>query len=122
MRLTHAAKDLAALHPRRAYWHSAANNTNRHKWSMMDLEALKSDLMARIDAAGDVAALEDIRVSALGKKGEITAQMKQLGGLDPEARKAAGQALNALKDVIAGALDAKKSGFADAELNARLAT
>ena len=41
----------------------------------MDLEALKSDLMARIDAAGDVAALEDIRVSALGKKGEITAQM-----------------------------------------------
>ena len=88
---------------------------------MMDLEALKSDLMARIDAAGDVAALEDIRVSALGKKGEITAQMKQLGGLDPEARKAAGQALNALKDVIAGALDAKKSGFADAELNARLA-
>ena len=87
---------------------------------MMDLEALKSDLMARIEAAGDVAALEDIRVSALGKKGEITAQMKQLGGLDPEARKAAGQALNALKDVIAGALDAKKSGFADAELNARL--
>ena len=87
----------------------------------MDLEALKSDLMARIDAAGDVAALEDIRVSALGKKGEITAQMKQLGGLDPEARKAAGQSLNALKDEIAGALDAKKGGFADAELNARLA-
>ena len=61
MRLTHAAKDLAALHPRRAYWHTAANNTNRHKWSMMDLEALKSDLMARIDAAGDAAALERLR-------------------------------------------------------------
>ena len=73
----------------------------------MDLDALKSGLLERIDAAGDVAALEEIRVSALGKKGEITAQMKQLGGLDPEARKAAGQALNALKDEIAGALDAQ---------------
>ena len=87
----------------------------------MDLDALKSGLLERIDAAGDVAALEEIRVSALGKKGEITAQMKQLGGLDPEARKAAGQALNALKDEIAGALDARKAGFADAELDARLA-
>ena len=87
----------------------------------MDLDALKSGLLERIDAASDVAALEEIRVSALGKKGEITAQMKQLGGLDPEARKAAGQALNALKDEIAGALDARKAGFADAELDARLA-
>ncbi len=87
----------------------------------MDLTALKSGLLERIDAAGDVAALEEIRVSSLGKKGEITAQMKQLGGLDPEARKAAGQALNALKDEIAGALDARKAGFADAELDARLA-
>ena len=87
----------------------------------MDLDALKSGLLERIDAASDVAALEEIRVSALGKKGEITAQMKQLGGLDPEARKAAGQALNALKDEIAGALDTRKAGFADAELDARLA-
>ena len=84
----------------------------------MDLDALKSGLLERIDAASDLAALEQIRVSALGKKGEITAQMKQLGGLDPEARKAAGQALNALKDEIAGALDARKAGFADAELDA----
>ena len=87
----------------------------------MDLDALKSGLLEQINAAGDVAALEEIRVSALGKKGERTAQMKQLGGLDPEARKAAGQALNALKDEIAGALDARKAGFADAELDARLA-
>ena len=44
----------------------------------MDLDALKSGLLERIDAASDLAALEQIRVSALGKKGEITAQMKQL--------------------------------------------
>jgi phenylalanyl-tRNA synthetase alpha chain len=65
--------------------------------------------------------LEALRVSALGKKGTITGQMKALGGLDPEARKATGQALNQIKDAVGQAIEARKAGFAEAELEARLA-
>jgi phenylalanyl-tRNA synthetase alpha chain len=83
-------------------------------------DTLKAALLAQVDAADSLAALEDVRVSALGKKGEITAQMKNLGALDPEQRKIAGQALNALKDEIAAALDTKKTRMADDALNAQL--
>jgi len=85
-----------------------------------DLEQLRARLCAGAAAAADLAALEDVRVGALGKKGEITQRMKMLGGLDPEARKAAGQALNAVKDAVAAAIDARKAALADAELEARL--
>jgi hypothetical protein len=47
--------------------------------------------------------------------------MKALGGLDPEARKATGQALNQIKDAVGQAIEARKAGFAEAELEARLA-
>jgi phenylalanyl-tRNA synthetase alpha chain len=87
-----------------------------------DLSGLRGELMGSVEAAGTLAALEDLRVRALGKKGAITERMKGLGGLDPEARKAAGQALNALKDEIAGAIEARKSALEDAELEQRLAT
>lgn len=86
----------------------------------IDADALKSELLDAVAAAPDTAALETIRVSALGKKGQITAAMKGLGGLEPEARKQAGQALNAVKDAVASALEAKKQALADAELNAAL--
>ncbi|MCW8915225.1 MAG: phenylalanine--tRNA ligase subunit alpha [Magnetovibrio sp.] len=88
---------------------------------MSDTETLKAELLAQVEAAADLQTLEDIRVSALGKKGAITAQMKNLGGLEPEERKAAGQALNALKGEVAKAIDAKKIGLEDAALNAKLA-
>jgi len=85
-----------------------------------DTDTLKADLLAQVEAANSLQALEDVRVAALGKKGAITAQMKNLGGLDPEQRKAAGQALNAIKDAVAAAIDAKKTAMTDAELNAKL--
>ena len=62
-----------------------------------------------------------MRIAALGKKGRITERMKALGGLDPEARKAAGLALNAVKDAVAEALESRRAGLADAALDARLA-
>ncbi len=74
-----------------------------------DLQHLKDQTIAAVKAAGDSAALEAVRVSALGKKGRITERMKTLGGLDPAARKAAGQALNALKDAVAVAIEARKT-------------
>ena len=58
---------------------------------MDDLKDLEQELTARVAEAADLAALETLRVEALGKKGRITQKMKALGGLDPDARRAAGQ-------------------------------
>ena len=74
---------------------------------MDTLEQLRDELLSAVDGAGDLTALDAVRVSALGRKGRITEQMKGLGGLDPDERRAQGQALNALKDTVAEALDAK---------------
>lgn len=86
------------------------------------VETLRAELKAQIEAAGDLAALEAARVAALGQKGQVTALMKTLGGLAPEERKAAGQALNALKDEIAALIDSRKGGLEEAALSAQLAS
>ncbi|MBK8907894.1 MAG: phenylalanine--tRNA ligase subunit alpha [Rhodospirillales bacterium] len=83
-------------------------------------ETLRAEALAAIDAAADMESVEKIRVAALGKKGRITALMKGLGGLDPEARRAAGAALNVVKADIAAAIDARKAALADAELESRI--
>ena len=88
----------------------------------MDVEALGQDLLSRIEGAEDLSALEAVRIDALGKKGQITAAMKGLGGLDPDARKAAGQALNAVKGELSAAIETRKSALELAALNATLAT
>jgi phenylalanyl-tRNA synthetase alpha chain len=87
---------------------------------MDDLNTLRGKYIGAIAGAADETALEEVRLSALGKKGEISALMAGLGKMDPDARKAAGAALNALKDEIDAALRARKSGLADAALDARL--
>ncbi|MBT6094929.1 MAG: phenylalanine--tRNA ligase subunit alpha [Rhodospirillaceae bacterium] len=87
---------------------------------MQDLNSLKTELIDAVGAADGSEALETLRVEALGKKGRITALMKGLGGMEPEERKAAGQALNALKTEIADAIDARKQALGASELEARL--
>ena len=67
---------------------------------MDHVDALRTELLAEVEQAGTLDALEQVRITALGKKGRITERMKTLGGLDPEARKTAGQALNAVKDAV----------------------
>jgi phenylalanyl-tRNA synthetase alpha chain len=89
--------------------------------NMTELSDLESQLIAAVDAAGDEAALDQVRVSALGKKGAISERMKTLGKMDPEQRKAAGQALNALKDKVADAISVRATALKDAALEARLA-
>ncbi|MDB5409198.1 MAG: pheS [Rhodospirillales bacterium] len=89
---------------------------------MDDFETTRSELKAAIDAAASREALEQIRVAALGRKGSITERMKGLGALDPDARRAAGAALNALKDEIAAAIEAAAARLSASELQARLAT
>lgn len=89
---------------------------------MSDIEALRTKWLDAVSAAGDEGALEDVRVAALGKKGEVSLALKQLGKMDPEERKTAGPALNGLRSAVADAIEAKKQAFTDAALEARLQT
>ncbi|TNF64395.1 MAG: phenylalanine--tRNA ligase subunit alpha [Rhodobacteraceae bacterium] len=84
------------------------------------MDDLKAKYLGLIAAASDEAALEDLRVQAIGKKGEISLMMRELGRMSPEERQMAGPALNALKDEITSALAAKKAALADAALDERL--
>ena len=88
----------------------------------MTLDSLEQDLLAQISAASDEAAIEAIRVSALGKKGAISERMGALGKMAPDERKAAGAALNVLKDKVSEALAVRKSVLGEAALEARLIT
>ncbi|MEM1066685.1 MAG: phenylalanine--tRNA ligase subunit alpha [Pseudomonadota bacterium] len=84
------------------------------------MDDLRTKYLEAIAGASDEAAIEDLRVQAVGKKGEISLKMRELGKMTPEERQVAGPALNALKDEINGALAAKKAALADAALDARL--
>ena len=87
---------------------------------MENLDTLRSDILAQVSGAADPAALEAVRVGVLGKKGQVTQLMKTLGGLAPDQRKAAGQALNALRDEVSEALEGRKAALEDAALEASL--
>ncbi|MCI5110429.1 MAG: phenylalanine--tRNA ligase subunit alpha [Marivita sp.] len=84
------------------------------------MDDLRDKYIGLIAAAGDEATLEDLRVQAVGKKGEISLLMRELGKMSPEERQTAGPALNALKDEINSALSAKKAALEDAALDERL--
>ncbi len=84
------------------------------------MDDLKSKYLGLIAAAADEAAIEDVRLGALGKKGEIILKMRELGGMSPEERQVAGPALKALKDEINSALAAKRAALADTALDERL--
>ena len=87
---------------------------------MNDVETLKSKWLGAVRAAGDLAALENLRVEALGKKGEITGLMKTLGAVPAEERKSRGAAFNALKDEVTAAIEARKASLGDAALDSKL--
>ena len=84
-------------------------------------EKLEQDLLARVSEATTLAELEEIRVAALGRKGLITERMKGIGALPAEERKAAGAALNQVRDRLARMLDEARQTLEAAELDARLA-
>ena len=89
---------------------------------MADAASLQSDILAQVLAAGDEAALEAIRVAALGKKGSVSELLKTLGGMSPDERKIQGPLLNSLRDSVTDAIAARKAELADAALDARLKT
>jgi phenylalanyl-tRNA synthetase alpha chain len=85
-----------------------------------ELEAFKQETAAAIATAADLAALDDIRVQALGKKGRITEMMKTLGALPAETRKERGAALNLLKDDIATRIETRQKELARAAISVAL--
>ncbi|MFN4099087.1 MAG: phenylalanine--tRNA ligase subunit alpha, partial [Pararhodobacter sp.] len=84
------------------------------------MEDLRQTYLARISGAANEAALEDVRLAALGKKGEISLKMRELGAMSPEERQTTGKALNVLRDEIDTALRARKTAMEDAALDERL--
>ena len=86
-----------------------------------DLAKLESDLVADIAGAGDLAALDAIRVAAFGKSGSVSGLMAQIGKQPPDQRKAFGAAINKAKDAVQAALDARKAVLEAAAIDARLA-
>ena len=84
------------------------------------MDDLRDKYLGLIGGADSESALEELRVQAVGKKGEISLKMRELGKMTPEERQVAGPALNALKDEINSALSAKKVALEDAALDERL--
>jgi phenylalanyl-tRNA synthetase alpha chain len=89
---------------------------------MENLEALTRQALAAVTEAQDVAALDQVRVQFLGKKGEITSLMKNLGNVAPEDRPKIGAVINEAKDQVQNALNARKDELENSALNARLAS
>ncbi|MGY2049277.1 phenylalanine--tRNA ligase subunit alpha [Methylobacterium sp. JK268] len=87
---------------------------------MTDLHSLESDLLAQVEGASDEAALEGVRVAALGKKGAVSDLLKTLGAMSPEERKERGPLINGLRDRVQGAILARRETLAEAALAARL--
>ncbi|MEM8742316.1 MAG: phenylalanine--tRNA ligase subunit alpha [Pseudomonadota bacterium] len=85
------------------------------------MDEIKARYLAQVAGAGSEAALEEIRVAALGKRGEVSLKMRELGRMTPEERQSAGPALNALKDTLNTAIAEAKTERADAALTERLA-
>ena len=89
---------------------------------MSDVQTLTTTALADIAAATTLEALEALRVALLGKSGSITAQLKALGALPPDERKAVGEGINKARDAIGEALAARKAVLEQAALDARLAS
>ncbi len=85
------------------------------------LEQIKKSALASLDAADTPAALEELRVKLLGKKGELTAVLKQMGKLSPEERPVMGQMANSVRSSIEEKLEQRKAAIHAAVLEAKLA-
>jgi phenylalanyl-tRNA synthetase alpha chain len=90
--------------------------------AMSDLATLEQTILSQIAAAADEAALEAVRVAALGKKGSISALLATLGKMSPEERKTHGAAINLARDNVTQALTARRDILKSAALDARLAS
>jgi len=87
---------------------------------MKDIDDILTAGADAVSAATDLSALDLVRVQYLGKQGELTARLKQLGALPKEERPAAGQAINAAKNQLTSAIEARKDALEAEQLSAAL--
>ncbi len=87
-----------------------------------DLETLRADALASIEAAPDSATLEDIELDVLGRKGRLTTVLRGIGGLPPDDRPKVGAVANSVRGAIEDALAERGQALRGSELATRLAT
>ncbi len=87
---------------------------------MSDIASLQQSVLNDIAAASDEAALEAVRIAALGKSGSVSALLKTLGAMTPDERKIQGPQINGLKDAVNAALLARRDSLKNAALDQRL--
>ncbi|MFM1816418.1 MAG: phenylalanyl-tRNA ligase subunit alpha [Pseudomonadota bacterium] len=87
-----------------------------------ELQSLENELIGEISSAGELQVLEQVRIRALGKKGQIAGLMHKLAGLPGDQRKAFGQSVNQLKTRVSDALDVRRAALEDEALARRLQT
>ena len=88
---------------------------------MADLKKLEDELLEAIGIAKDDAALEAVRIGALGKKGSISELLKTLGTMTPEGRKQQGPLINGLRDRVSDAIAQKRDALKQGAIAERLA-
>src|ERR1051325_6180524 len=96
--------------------------TNPSRTAMSDIATLEPQILSDIAGASDEAALDAVRVAALGKSGSVSALLRTLGAMTPEERKSKGPLINGLKDRVTEALTARREALKNATLDARLNT
>ena len=84
------------------------------------LASIRAQALAAIESASDSAALDALRVQYLGKKGELTAVLKQMGKLSAEERPVMGQLANEVRAALESAIEAQAAVLADKALEQRL--
>ena len=89
---------------------------------MENLQELQNGILTAVASAASLKELDEVRVSAMGKKGSITEKMKSLGALPLEEKIAAGKELNVLKTTVEKAIEERKTQLETEELNRRLAS
>ena len=87
----------------------------------LDLDQLAAAARAAIAGCADLAAVEEIKVEYFGKKGAITALLKSLGALAPDARREAGARINAVRDELTGLVNARQAALEAEALERKLA-
>ena len=103
--------------------HNIVAGKSRYKFDRMsDITKLEKDILANVAAAKNEAALEAVRIAALGKNGTVSALLKTLGTMSTDERKTQGPAINGLKDRVSESIAQRKDALGAAALDARLNT
>jgi phenylalanyl-tRNA synthetase alpha chain len=88
---------------------------------MSDIDSLERQILDAAASATDEAALEAVRVAALGKKGSVSELLKTLGAMSPDERREKGPLFNGLRDRVGEAIATRKTALVREQLDARLA-